>query len=45
MGTGGSGTYTIDLEGAVGSAVPEPGTLLLLGSGISALVVRRRRRA
>jgi hypothetical protein len=38
------GAYTINLEGA-GSAVPEPGTLLLLGGGISALVVRRRRRA
>jgi len=43
-GGGTGGLYEINLEGAVGS-VPEPGTLLLLGSGISAIVVRRRRRA
>ena len=32
--------YRLDVE-----AVPEPGTMLLLGSGIAGLVVRRRRRA
>ena len=37
-GTGQVGDYTIEL-----TAVPEPGTLLLLASGISALALRRRR--
>lgn len=34
-----------DLQGPVPVAVPEPGTLLLLGSGMAAAVCRRRRRS
>ena len=41
--TAGDG-YGIDRV-SVGDPVPEPGTLLLLGSGISALALRRRRKA
>jgi len=38
------GLTAFDME-VVGNPVPEPGTLLLLGSGIASLAMRRRRRA
>jgi hypothetical protein len=41
-GTGQTGAYTVELNQAT---VPEPGTLLLLGGGISAMALRRRRKA
>jgi hypothetical protein len=46
-----SGAFSVvvsnaDLSNVAGSApIPEPGTLLLLGSGISALALRRRRKS
>jgi hypothetical protein len=43
LGGSGVGTYDIALTGV--GAVPEPGTLILLGSGIAGLALRRRRRA
>jgi hypothetical protein len=45
QGLGTGGYYRIALEGVDGSSVvPEPGTLLLVGSGLSALALSRRRK-
>ncbi len=41
---GGDGFYALSEFQATGSPVPEPGTLLLLGTGISAAIARRRTR-
>ena len=44
-GTGSDGrTYTIALTGATYFAVPEPGTFLVLGVGVSALAAGRRKK-
>lgn len=40
----GDGFYSVSEFQATGSPVPEPGTLLLLGTGIGAAVARRRTR-
>ena len=39
-----NGNFAVDLLFTSPGLVPEPGTLLLLGSGLAALVWRRRRR-
>ncbi len=36
--------FSLVAEGIDNTAVPEPGTLILLGSGLTGLVMRRRRR-
>jgi PEP-CTERM motif-containing protein len=48
-GTGGTGTYTINLTGAQfvptnGSAIPEPATMFLLGTGLASFAWKARRR-
>ena len=41
----GEGPVGLRVEGEGSSVVPEPGTLLLIGSGLTGLALRRRRRA
>jgi hypothetical protein len=41
---GGSGGPYVDLDNFAYEPVPEPGTLILLGSGLTGMVVRRRRK-
>ncbi len=45
FGSGGSFPNSVFWDNIQGQAVPEPGTLLLVGSGITALALRRRRKA
>ena len=42
---GGSASATVTGTASVGSTVPEPGSILLVGAGIGALLLRMRRRA
>ncbi|HRF60187.1 MAG TPA: PEP-CTERM sorting domain-containing protein [Fimbriimonadaceae bacterium] len=44
-GTGGTGTYSVLLNGASFHVVPEPGTMIALAGGLGALLMRRRRNA
>ncbi len=42
-GGGGTGSYTIELRGASSAAVPEPSSMVLIGGGLAALGLLRRR--